>query len=521
MSQTTILVIDDSATIRRLVDSHLSEAGYRVVLAPNAEEGIALAPQLKPNLILLDHQLPGTTGYHVCRQLMQFPELKNTPVIVTSTLRKRAYAEYTEIPNVVDSLPKPFTPELLMTTVSSALDTGSLIVQCQADGSAVPEVIQSVSDTSLSGSFASFGLREVLDFLNNGCKRGALEVETARHRAWFYLNGGRVQAVVAPSVDPGIVVAKLPESLRNLASVLNFTIGGTLCAQLNAVVDLLDKKVLDPRMLRSLLRHQAAVLTHMCFAEERRGFRFEPERAVPAIFSKLPLDISLAALLVEAASFSEESELPVESPETVYVRRAVRGQNLDRAGLSAQHMKLLGRLEQPHSTDDLVREVGMERNEVRHVIHGLIQADWVQSDVRSRARTVLALETDATGVQQIHELFVRDTERYVGKVVRDRLGMQLLLKRSRPDAILLALDNGENLLMATEMRRSKEFGDSKLVGILPSHGANHDGDLPADPARLHLDAVLRRPYSADQMAQTLDGLFENTGSHPQLAASAY
>src|SRR5262245_43941204 len=100
MSQTTILVIDDSATIRRLVDSHLSEAGYRVVLAPNAEEGIALAPEIKPNLILLDHQLPGTTGYHVCKQLIQFPELKHTPVIVTSTLRKRAYAEYTEIPNV-------------------------------------------------------------------------------------------------------------------------------------------------------------------------------------------------------------------------------------------------------------------------------------------------------------------------------------------------------------------------------------------------------------------------------------
>jgi CheY-like chemotaxis protein len=58
MSQTTILVIDDSATIRRLVDSHLGQAGYRVVLAPNAEEGVALAPQVRPDLILLDHQLP-------------------------------------------------------------------------------------------------------------------------------------------------------------------------------------------------------------------------------------------------------------------------------------------------------------------------------------------------------------------------------------------------------------------------------------------------------------------------------
>src|SRR5262245_571222 len=82
MSQTTVLVIDDSATIRRLVDSHLGQAGYRVVLATNAEEGVALAAELRPDLILLDHQLPGTTGYHVCKQLIQLEHLKHTPVVV-------------------------------------------------------------------------------------------------------------------------------------------------------------------------------------------------------------------------------------------------------------------------------------------------------------------------------------------------------------------------------------------------------------------------------------------------------
>src|SRR2546425_1024894 len=139
MSQTTILVIDDSATIRRLVDSHLSQVGYRVVLAAGAEEALARAAEIPPDLILLDHQLPGTTGYQVCRRLIQMPALRHTPVVVTSTLRKKAYAEYTNIPNVVDSLPKPFTPELLKTTVANALETGALVVQSQVEGTAVPE----------------------------------------------------------------------------------------------------------------------------------------------------------------------------------------------------------------------------------------------------------------------------------------------------------------------------------------------------------------------------------------------
>lgn len=508
MSQTTVLVIDDSATIRRLVDSHLGQAGYRVVLATNAEEGLALAPEVRPDLILLDHQLPGTTGYHVCKQLIQLPDLRHTPVVVTSTLRKRAYAEYTDIPNVVDSLPKPFTPENLMTTVSAALETGSLIVQCQADGSAVPEVIQTVADTALSGSFKFFGVREVLDFLNNGNKQGALEVEFARHRTWFHLAGGRIQAVVAPSVDPELLAARLPESLRNLASVLNFTVGGAFCSQMNALVDLLDKKVLDPRLLRSLLRHQAAVLTGLSFGDELKGFRFEAGKSLPAIFSKLPLDVSLAALLVEAAALLADDELPAESYDMVYARRAVRGQNLDRAGLSAQHMKLLGCMEHPRSSQELALQTGMSPNEVRRVLRGLVQADWVQAEAKSMARTVLALESDSTGAQQLHELLVRDNQRYVGKVVRDRLGMQLLLKRSRPDAVLLALDSGENWLFASEMRRSKELAESKWVGILPSAGhlsAGNDG--ARDPSRLNLDAILRRPYSAEQLAETLDGLF--------------
>src|SRR5262249_9147069 len=153
--------------------------------------------------------------------------------------------------------------------------TGSLIVQAQAQGSAVPEVIQSVSDTAFSGSFSSFSLRELLDFLNNGNKHGALEVEMARSRIWFYLSGGRVQAVVAAAVDAKIVAAKLPDTLQSLAAVLNFTIGANASAPMNTLVELLDKKVLDPRMLRSLLRHQAAVLTYLCFRGELKGFRFE------------------------------------------------------------------------------------------------------------------------------------------------------------------------------------------------------------------------------------------------------
>ena len=57
MTTKTILVIDDSATIRKLVDSTLSPLGYIVQLTANAEDGLQRAAEVQPDMILLDHQL--------------------------------------------------------------------------------------------------------------------------------------------------------------------------------------------------------------------------------------------------------------------------------------------------------------------------------------------------------------------------------------------------------------------------------------------------------------------------------
>ena len=80
----TILVIDDSATIRKLVDTHLSPVGYRVVLAPNAEDGLQLAAEVEPDLILLDWMLPGQSGIEFVRLLRSDPATRAIPVVLNS-----------------------------------------------------------------------------------------------------------------------------------------------------------------------------------------------------------------------------------------------------------------------------------------------------------------------------------------------------------------------------------------------------------------------------------------------------
>ncbi|MFQ5730751.1 MAG: response regulator [Planctomycetaceae bacterium] len=512
MSQTTILVIDDSATIRRLVDTHLSQAGYNVVLAATAEEGVQFAADVEPDLIVLDHQLPGTTGFQVCQQLLESPELARIPVVVSSTLRKKAYVEYTDASNVVDLLPKPFAPELLLTTVANALDTGKMIVESQSGGSAVPEVIDQLDEAALSGSFQQFRLREVLDFLNNAAKQGVLEIETEMNRVSFFLDRGRLQAVSSTGVDPQEIIDTLPEALQDLAPMVGFTVGGRFTSEVDGLVQLLDKKVLDERLLRKLLRHQAAILTRRCFHCSLRSFRFDATATAPPLFRKLPLDISLVALLVDGALGCDESELPEETEQTVYSRSAVRGQNLDRAGLDANDMKVLGQLGEPATSQALAERLRRDHSEIRRVLYGMALAELVEMQDREDAHVVYALEHEPKGAQTLRGFLAGGSDAFSGRVVRDQLGLQLLLKRNKPDAILLAVDSDEYRELATKLKSQsgKDLEGVRWIAISADPSQDTDG----------FDATLHRPYKSEDVIAALHATSESQQQEPQPAGAS-
>lgn len=526
MTSQTILVIDDSATIRKLVDSHLTQEGYRVFLAPTAEQGLALAREVQPDLILLDHQLPGTTGFEICQQIVQFPECATTPFVVSSTLRQQAYAEYMRIPNVVDSLHKPFKPELLKMTVANALETGAMIVSSQSQGTAVPEVIDEMEKGALSGdlftpnaaamlnaertdseynmevesrSNVSFSLREVLDFLNNGEKRGMLEVEAEHDRTWFYVDRGRVQAVLSASAPESLVAERLPDSLAEMASLLRFTMSTGFSAQVEGLVDLLDKKVLDPRILRALLRHQAAVLTWHCFRSPLRAFAFVPGRPLPPLFRRTPLEASLASLLVEGALVCPSEELPPEAADQGWNRQALRGQNLDRSGLSPQHVQLLSALDQPLSSGALAERIGAPHEEIHRVLEGFRLADWVRSERVTHKHELLALEPDRDGSLLLRQVLSHPDGEWTGKVVRDPFGLQLLLKRTRPDILLFAIENEESLRQVRQLEADYEsLHPGNICLIVPE-----SAETSEETADFGEYTLLPRPYTPAALRRAL------------------
>jgi CheY-like chemotaxis protein len=501
MENPLILVIDDSQTIRKMVECHLSQSGYRVIMAPSAEEGLAQALALRPNLILLDHQLPGTTGDEVCRKLLDHEETARIPVVISSALRNRAFAQYTEFANVVDQIPKPFTPELLKSGVSNALATGAMVVQAQRTGCAMPEAVGEHHHATLEGTTEVFPLRAVLDFLNNGQHSGRLTLELGNDRIRFAISGGRVQAVYSPTIGPHRLIDALPDDLGELAPLLALTLGEHQDASMSGLVKMLERSLSDPRRLRSLLRFQSAMLTHWGMTGEHGKFSFEPIVGLPPMFQAFPLQVSVAALLLDGVRHSRPGLDLDEWGRLIFARQTIKGGNADRTGLSNAELKLHTSLDGTRSLEDLARQARLDLKDAVVTVRGLELAGLVERRTPSSADAILILDDDAETVRVVQRGLGPEGANHQLKLVRDRVAAQLMLRRQAFALMILAIDRPEQEAFFRACKQQNSAG-TRFIGIASIEDESELTRLDA----MGLDGVLHRPLSEADLLATVKHL---------------
>lgn len=108
-----VLVVDDSPTILRIVEAVLVGADIEVFVAHSGDEGLALALEHKPDLILLDQVMPRMTGYQFCQQLAGQDQAHIIPVVMMTSKGDPGSDRFINAPNVVDYVSKPFSPEVI------------------------------------------------------------------------------------------------------------------------------------------------------------------------------------------------------------------------------------------------------------------------------------------------------------------------------------------------------------------------------------------------------------------------
>jgi CheY-like chemotaxis protein len=118
----TVLVIDDSPTILKVVQLVLTKAGFKVHTATDGEEGVTKARETKPALILLDFVMPKMNGYQVCRALADVPELRGIPVVLMSAKGDQVGERFVKVMGIVDYITKPFSPDAITALVHHTIE---------------------------------------------------------------------------------------------------------------------------------------------------------------------------------------------------------------------------------------------------------------------------------------------------------------------------------------------------------------------------------------------------------------
>lgn len=116
-----ILIAEDERDIRDLIEFTLKFAGHEIYKASNGKEAVELAPQIMPDIIMLDIRMPQMTGVEACQALKEIDAVKDIPIVFLS-----AHGQSEEIDNglgigAYEYIVKPFAPDDLTKRIKQIL----------------------------------------------------------------------------------------------------------------------------------------------------------------------------------------------------------------------------------------------------------------------------------------------------------------------------------------------------------------------------------------------------------------
>ena len=118
---TRVLIVDDSPTETYAFASILRENGHEVITAENGTDGVAIAKQEQPDVVLMDIVMPGLNGFQATRQLSKASETSHIPVIIVTTKNQETDRVWGARQGAKGYLTKPVEEPTLLSTIDTVL----------------------------------------------------------------------------------------------------------------------------------------------------------------------------------------------------------------------------------------------------------------------------------------------------------------------------------------------------------------------------------------------------------------
>ncbi len=122
MAPRTVLLADDDPTVIALLGAALRKEGFRVVTAVDAMQALLMTQHRKPDVIVLDVQMPGGTGIHSLKKIKALNHTSQTPVVVISSITDPQLPDQVKELGADVFMPKPVDPAALIAELKILLE---------------------------------------------------------------------------------------------------------------------------------------------------------------------------------------------------------------------------------------------------------------------------------------------------------------------------------------------------------------------------------------------------------------
>ncbi len=117
----SILIIEDSATHRRMAETLCIDNGFETFSTDDGEKALKIISEKHPDLILLDVVLPHKNGFHICRQIKQTPATKDIKIIMVTSKSQASDKFWGMRQGADDYIAKPYEEETLLNAINTLI----------------------------------------------------------------------------------------------------------------------------------------------------------------------------------------------------------------------------------------------------------------------------------------------------------------------------------------------------------------------------------------------------------------
>jgi CheY-like chemotaxis protein len=464
MSPSRVLVIDDSTTLRKLVEIAMRGTGFDIDFAATGSDGLLRARAARPDVILLDYLLPDLESTEVVQQLSDDSETAHVPVVVMSANESTVFESFRRFPAVVDFVGKPFTPTEIRSRLESA-------IKGQRPRETIAPTPEGEDALQLRGNLLFVPILDVLRLLGGPSSTGTLELELVETYR-IYIRKGEILMVTKKGFDAS---------------------------------SLTQANVRASELPMTLLRQSTKLLEDVLGATVGR-FAWRPVLALPDYVEAFGRSLSVTSIaLARQRKAQPESPLTAKFLDEVYDRTPRFSEKLAGARLEPEEQRLLGLIDGRTTVRDILVRAEISSDRAAAVFARLRNVDLIRCEARSSfadldGGAVAVLDTDHTEFlpavrahlakrpAPIETVVVEQPEQLAATVLKQRVRMVLINSRLCTPAIV-----------QSELAPISTAGTITVIGVLD---APNPTELDA-MIKAGMHAVLVKPIHVNDLERLL------------------